>query len=234
MGSAARTAVPAMLFLMSIASAFVLQRPIISRPTTTTATATSSNKNGNADGSSSSKAAPPRKFKNSVVELQLPIGATRIQALLTNDDILTRAVKETSDSLHVIVYSSSSTSTSTSAPASGTALPIMTEYVSALYSRLWDEMVQAKNIGLETTVTGNFDRLDCQFGAKVVSKKYVLELPETVRNLSPARLDLDIDIALMFHACRMVIMPRSRQMTIVLLKPSSAPRRSAQVKVSIQ
>jgi hypothetical protein len=234
MGSAARTAVPAMLFLMSIASAFVLQRPIISRPTTTTATATSSNKNGNADGSSSSKAAPPRKFKNSVVELQLPIGATRIQALLTNDDILTRAVKETSDSLHVIVYASSSTSTSTSSPASGTALPIMTEYVSALYSRLWDEMVQAKNIGLETTVTGNFDRLDCQFGAKVVSKKYVLELPETVRNLSPARLDLDIDIALMFHACRMVIMPRSRQMTIVLLKPSSAPRRSAQVKVSIQ
>jgi hypothetical protein len=234
MGSAARTAVPAMLFLMSIASAFVLQRPIISRPTTTTATATSSNKNGNADGSSSSKAAPPRKCKNSVVELQLPIGATRIQALLTNDDILTRAVKETSDSLHVIVYASSSTSTSTSSPASGTALPIMTEYVSALYSRLWDEMVQAKNIGLETTVTGNFDRLDCQFGAKVVSKKYVLELPETVRNLSPARLDLDIDIALMFHACRMVIMPRSRQMTIVLLKPSSAPRRSAQVKVSIQ
>jgi hypothetical protein len=231
MGSAARTAVPAMLFLMSIASAFVLQRPIISRPTTTTATATSSNKNGNADGSSSSKAAPPRKFKNSVVELQLPIGATRIQALLTNDDILTRAVKETSDSLHVIVYSSSSTSTSTSAPASGTALPIMTEYVSALYSRLWDEMVQAKNIGLETTVTGNFDRLDCQFGAKVVSKKYVLELPETVRNLT---LSLVIDIALMFHACRMVIMPRSRQMTIVLLKPSSAPRRSAQVKVSIQ
>jgi hypothetical protein len=110
---------------------------------------------------------PPRKHKSSVVELLLPIGELTMQITMANDDLLTRAVKETSEKLLVVVYCSQLAAASIS--GYGSSLSLMTEYVSSLYSRVWDEMIQCKNVHLDPTIMGDFDRTS-RFGRGVSAR----------------------------------------------------------------
>ena len=75
------------------------------------------------------------KYKSALLELVQPLnGKTKMTQLLHNDNIINKVVKEVSDSLYVYVLADPDTPKGT-----------VSEYISDVYSRLWDEMLQLDN-----------------------------------------------------------------------------------------
>ena len=101
------------------------------------ATTSSSSSSITTTSSSSSLPSPPppptstTKYKSALLELVQPNDQKQ---LIHNDDILTKVVKEVSDSLYVYILADPSTPKGT-----------VSSYVSEIYSRLWDEMLQYDN-----------------------------------------------------------------------------------------
>jgi cytidyltransferase-like protein len=71
------------------------------------------------------------KYKNALLELIQPDGKMKKTQLIHNDDIISKVVKEVSDSLYVYVLADPNTPKGT-----------VSSYISEIYSRLWDEMLQ--------------------------------------------------------------------------------------------
>jgi len=90
-------------------------------------------------------AARNKLYKCGLIEVMHPRrDGTRVPQQLLNDDILTKGVREVEQTLYVYVHAD------TTEPNSNVC-----EYISSLYSRLWDEMLQAGNLGLKCIVMGN-------------------------------------------------------------------------------
>jgi hypothetical protein len=95
---------------------------------------------------------PPPSYTCVLVELPMPprVSGTSIKQLLINDAMLEKAVKETTQCLYVHVLAPSD---ATASPPSSTAVARMRAYVSAIYERLWDEMVGREHLSLKCIVT---------------------------------------------------------------------------------
>lgn len=85
------------------------------------------------------------KFKGVYVELLLPIVELgRAETLLNNDSIITKAVQEAGESILVYIFDEAEQSVVNSAD--------MFQYMSDVYSQLWDEMVVQKKLNLSCAV----------------------------------------------------------------------------------
>ena len=85
------------------------------------------------------------KYKSALLELVQPNDKMKMKQLIHNDDILTKVVKEVSDSLYVYILADPSTPKGT-----------VSSYISEVYSRLWDEMLQYdKKLKLNCYVIGD-------------------------------------------------------------------------------
>ena len=103
-----------------------------------------------------------KRFETGLIELAQPSkGPHRVPQLLANDEILMRGVREVGRTLYVYVCASPSE------PKSN-----VSEYISTIYSRLWDEMLQADSMTLNCVVIGDLD------GAAYVSRSQLQGLPE--------------------------------------------------------
>lgn len=112
-----------------------------------------------AAGASSSK--KPR-FEHGLIELEHPRqGPQRVSQLLVNDEVLMRSVREIGGTLYVYVRSAADE------PKSNVC-----EYISTVYSRLWDEMLQAECMSLNCVVVGDVD------GAGFISRSQLQGLPQ--------------------------------------------------------
>ena len=74
------------------------------------------------------------KYKSALLELVQPDGKMKKKQLIHNDNVLSKVVKEVSDSLYVYILADPSTPKGT-----------VSSYISEIYSRLWDEMLQHDN-----------------------------------------------------------------------------------------
>lgn len=105
---------------------------------------------------------PIKQFKCGLIELAQPRrGASRVSQQLINDDVLSKGVREVRETLYVYVHAEPSE------PGSNVC-----EYISTVYSRLWDEMLQVNNLGLNCVVLGNMVE------AGFVSLAHLRSLPE--------------------------------------------------------
>lgn len=84
-------------------------------------------------------------YRCGLVELAQPRrGPQRLPQSLVNDAVLYKSVREVSETLYVYVHASPDE------PQSNVC-----EYISSVYSRLWDEMLLADSLGLNCVVVGN-------------------------------------------------------------------------------
>jgi len=83
-------------------------------------------------------------YRCGLVELEQPGGPQRLPLALVNDAVLFKSVREVSETLYVYVHASPDE------PQSNVC-----EYISSVYSRLWDEMLLADSLGLNCFVVGN-------------------------------------------------------------------------------
>lgn len=115
-------------------------------------------------------------FEHGLIELEQPRqGPQRVPQQLVNDEMLTRGVREISGTLYVYVVRSSSDE-----PKSNVC-----EYISTVYSRLWDEMLQAEHMSLNCVVVGDVD------GAGYVSRSQLQGLPhlESMMSFDAAEME---------------------------------------------
>lgn len=114
------------IFLASIAASIcvpILRRKIIRSELPSTTLATNMPPN---------VIVSPRKYETAILELVLPpVGPNRFQQLIQNDFALTKAVSEVSSSLYVYIRL-----------GIGSDESCVSNYMSDLYERLWDEMLQ--------------------------------------------------------------------------------------------
>jgi len=113
----------------------------------------------------SSTSSPPSssiKYKSALLELVQPYNPkTKMSQLLHNDNIITKAVKEVSDSLYVYILADNNTPKGT-----------VSEYISDVYSRLWDEMLLLDNkLKLNCYVVGDI------YEAGYISRQQTYAIP---------------------------------------------------------
>ena len=116
------------------------------------------------------------QFKCGLIELSQPRrGASRVSQQLINDDVLSKGVREVRETLYVYVHAEPTE------PGSNVC-----EYISTVYSRLWDEMLQVNNLGLNCIVLGNMVE------AGFVSLAHLRSLPDlqVVYSLDAAATEL--------------------------------------------
>ena len=121
---------------------------------------------------------PKAKYKGVFVELVLPISELgRAEILLNNDNILTKAVKDASESIYVYILEES--------PECVINSTEIFHYMSDVYSQLWDEMVSQNKMHLSCAVV--CDAVEAPFcsPAHLYSQPDVQAIYTT--NLSPIR-----------------------------------------------
>lgn len=122
------------LFILS-ATASAFMQPLYKNHRSILSMSTSPSTSSTSPSSTSSSTSSSIKYKSALLELVQPLNdKTKMSQLMHNDNIITKVVKEVSDSLYVYVLADSNTPKGT-----------VSEYISDVYSRLWDEMLQVNN-----------------------------------------------------------------------------------------
>ena len=94
--------------------------------------------------SSAAAAAAAKPYKVGLIELLQPRrDSSRVPQQLLNVDVLAKGVRQVEKTLYVYIHADASE------PKSNVC-----EYISSVYARLWDEMLQAENLSLNCIVFG--------------------------------------------------------------------------------
>ncbi len=89
-------------------------------------------------------------YNAAILELHRPDCVMPLHLLLEHDNLISKVVKETSDTLYVVVTIGNDNSQ---------RINDINQYISELYERLWDEMMNANNLQLKCYVISN--NYDC-------------------------------------------------------------------------
>lgn len=133
-------------------------------------------------GSSISEPGEPiknkRKYESVVLELQYrsissdQTSAVNIQQILRNDDIVGKVLTEVERNIFIYVVCTSGSSSSSSSSSSNNSRSDLCAYISSLYSRVWDEMLQKDLLNVNCVVVG-----DIQGGGLITRRQLYIHPP---------------------------------------------------------